>query len=178
MQSQDEKNTRGIRTSSARRNLEEALKLETGAKVFYPCVDKADQERMRVIFSTERKKMEREEPDVQSLVRITKTDYKGEVGIMLTKFGDEETVTIIRVDGSEERKRLIFVPREEIAERICGILEEGITLEYLAENLRSYFHAELFPSEIELVSAIRWAWKMQIDDPEYFKPKYEDKRLK
>lgn len=170
----EHKYARGIRTSSARQYLEETLKLNPGEKTFYPCVDKADQERMRVIFSTERKKMEKEEPDAASLLRITKSDYNGEIGIMVTRFSDEATVLIIRADGSEAHKRLFSVPREEIAERVCAILEEGISLEYLAEHLRDFFPIELFPSTIELTNAVKWAWKMQIDDPDYFKPKYED----
>jgi hypothetical protein len=166
---------RGIRTSSARSYLEQCLALEPGQKLFYPCVDKQDQERMRVIFSTERKRLEVEEPDAGTIIRITKSEFNGELGIMLIKYADTGAVVIINPDGSTAHKMIISTPREEIAERIVEMIGEAkLSPEDIENNLRGYFPTEMFPSTIELQNALRWARKMLLDNPGYFVPKYED----
>lgn len=147
----------GERTSRARAIVRSVLRFSPGEGHFVPCTDAQDQERMRVILMTERKNLEREDPEIMSKVRITKEtvqidDRLGPTMVVKVYRADEigEELLTFNADGDIRVERILQEFDPLIMEQLESFVDGGGKLDDAPTH--SFF--SMFPqSDVEIAVA-------------------------
>jgi hypothetical protein len=148
----------GERTSRARSIIRSVLRFTPGQGHYVPCVDEADQERMRVCLMTERKRLEFEDADVMTKVRISKQMLETDRGdIFVVKvhraedFG-EDLITFDR-EGNISVERILPDYDPLVMSQIEDAFNSGLAIEEIEKVGESgeYVYFKIFnPKDVEI----------------------------
>jgi hypothetical protein len=144
------------KTGMARMYVRQCLNDTPGAQMLLECADKNEQEVMRVICSTERKRLEDLlDYDVSAKVRISKVEHEGKLYIKLLRRDSDLQEQFIRIapDGTVSKEILLPEVDSKALDIVRNLLNEGLTLEMAEQReengLYSYFRA-VRPSKVTI----------------------------
>jgi hypothetical protein len=129
----------GERTARARDIIRSVLRFTPGEGHYVPCTDQQEQERFRVILMTERKNLEKEDPDIISRVRISKEtleiDLK-KICVVKVWRADDIGEDLIKFDksGNLTVDRVIPEADQFLVSQIKEALMAGLTWEQVGER--------------------------------------------
>ena len=137
--------------------LRQALDLSPGDITYIRCADRNEMESMRTLIFMARRRVLTTDPGIDSKVRISRHNDGDLFAVKITRMNEmDDSVLVVKKDGTVEQKTLFITPRKEILERLDDMVRSGLSLATISEFKYSYFIPNLFPDTNEVDKAIEW----------------------
>jgi hypothetical protein len=118
---------------------------------------RGEMESMRTLLFMARRRLLTKDSGIDSKIRISRYSDDGQFAVKITRMNEmEDSIIVIRKDGTTEKKMLLVTPREAILDRLDDMVRSGMTPATIAEFKDSYFLPTIYPDRVEISKAIDW----------------------